>query len=380
MRKFFFVIIIFSLLFPGSTNAVENPLKNPNNKIGIHILFDHELSDAANFVNSNGGDWGYVTIPIQNTDRDLIKWQTFMDRAKELHIIPLIRLASEGDYFNTRVWKKPTPEDIVDFANFLDSLNWPTRNRYVIIYNEVNRADEWGGSVNPEEYANLLSYSVNVFKSKSDDYFIISAGLDNSAPEEPPAYMNQYSYIKKMQNAVPGIFNQIDGISSHSYPNPGFMQPPNILTSKSISSFKYERELIREFRKKDIPVFITETGWNHEYISDLQKMLYYQEAFATVWSDPGIVTVTPFLFNASAGPFTGFSFLDTNGKPTKQMEAILKMPKVAGRPEQSPFILGIEENPDSSYPYRNFPDDNSKGSNFSISQIAQDTFKWVMRL
>lgn len=379
MKKIILVILII-LLTPSSVYAVVNPLKNPNNKIGIHILFDHELEKAANLVNSNGGDWGYVTIPIQNIDQDLIKWQSFMNKAKELHVIPIIRLASEGDYFNTKVWKRPTPEDIVDFANFLDSLIWPTKNKYVIIYNEVNRADEWGGIVNPKDYARLLSFSVNVFKSKSDDFFIISAGLDNAAPEKPPLYMNQYSYLREMQKSVPGIFNQIDGISSHSYPNPGFLQSPSVLTSKSISSFKYERELIREFRIKDIPVFITETGWNHESISDEMKMLYYQEAFATVWSDPGIVTITPFLLNASAGPFEGFTFLNIEGKPTRQMESIAMMPKVAGNPDQTSYILGAEKGSNSFYPFRNFSNEIIANSDFSISELAQNTFKWMMKL
>ena len=379
MNKLLFLIIFF-LFFPTKTLAIDDPHKNPNNKIGIHILFDHELEKSAELVNSNGGSWGYVTIPIQNGDRDLIKWQLFMNRAGKLRVIPIFRLASEGDYFNTNVWKKPTPEDIVDFANFLDSLTWPTKNRYVIIYNEMNRGDEWGGTVNPSEYASILSFSVNVFKSKSDDFFIISGGLDNAAPDQYPDYMNQYTYLKRMQEAVPGIFNQIDGISSHSYPNPGFMQPPSILTSKSISSFKYERELIREYRNKDIPIFITETGWNAPHLSDEMKASFYQEALATVWADPGIVTITPFLYNAGDGPFKGFSFLKQDGSPTAQMDLFLQMPKVAGKPSLPPYVLGIEKHILNSYPERDFSSSSELNSSFSISIFAQDTFRWIMKL
>lgn len=376
------ILILFIILFyPSNAFAVVNPLRNPNNKIGIHILFDNELEKAADLVNSNGGKWGYVTIPIQSTDRDLIKWQIFMTRAKKLEIIPIIRLATEGDYFDTSVWKKPTPEDVLDFANFLDSLDWPTKNRYVIIYNETNRGDEWGGEVNPEEYASLLSFSVNVFKSKSEDFFVIGGGFDNAAPDDYPKFMDQYTYLKRMQEAVPGIFNQIDGFASHSYPNPGFMQPPQVLTRKSIASFIYERNLIREFRNdKDIPMFITETGWNAPHITDQMKAQYYGQAFASVWSDPGVIAVTPFLLHAGDGPFTGFSFIDSKGVSTPQMQAIMKMPKVAGKPDLSPYVLGIEKQLTANYPKRDFRNSLESGSPLSISIFAQDTFKWVMKL
>src|SRR6185503_18523404 len=118
---------------------------------------------------------------IQAGDKDVDKWQDFLNQCAKLHVIPILRLATEGDYFNTAVWRKPTSLDVLDFANFLTDLTWPTKNRYIIVFNEVNRGDEWGGQPNAGEYADILSYAVTVFKSKSPDFFIISAGLDNAA-------------------------------------------------------------------------------------------------------------------------------------------------------------------------------------------------------
>src|SRR3989344_2545451 len=143
------LLLLLFLLSPTVSYAIEDPLAVPNNKFGVHILFPDELKDARTLVNSENGDWGYVTIPIQATDKDIVKWQKFMDDAKELHLIPIVRLSTEGDYFNTNVWRKPTEADILDFANFLNSLNWPVKNRYITVFNEVNRANEWGGQVNP---------------------------------------------------------------------------------------------------------------------------------------------------------------------------------------------------------------------------------------
>ncbi len=360
----FIIILSFVLLFltPTKSYAVENPLRTMNNKIGIHILFDDELPDAAKLINTTGGDWGYVVIPIQSGDKDLIKWQKFMDTAAKFHVIPIIRLATEGDYFNTKVWRKPDFLDIIDFSNFLDSLNWPTKNRYIIVFNEVNRGDEWGGVANPAEYAQLLSYAVSVFKSKTQDFFVISAGMDNAAPDAPPSYMNEYTYMRAMQDAIPGVFNQIDGFASHSYPNPGFAQPPTVKTDKSIASFSFERDLIKTYRNSDIPVFITETGWNAPSISEDTKASYLQEALDTVWNDPGIVMVAPFLLRAGDGPFKGFSFMDVNGQTTKQYEMLKKLYKVRGLPSLAQQVLGIGNSLGSSFPLRNFSNTGTQSS------------------
>jgi hypothetical protein len=378
--KVIILLIIIIFTFPAKIYAIEDPLKVANNKFGVHILFVSELQDAAQFVNTNGGDWGYVTIPIQIGDRDLIKWQTFMDNAKSLHVIPIIRLASQGDYFNTKVWEKPSSEDIIDFANFLDSLNWPTANRYVIVFNEPNRADEWGGAVNPQEYTQLLNFAIDVFKSRSTDFFIISAGLDNAAPAEYPYYMNEYTFINQMQAVIPDIFNKIDGFASHSYPNPGFSQSPYYETARNVASFKFERALIKSYRKSDIPVFITETGWNSPQVSDDLVSEYYNYTFNTVWNDPGIVAVTPFLLHAYDGPFIGFSLIKPDGTTSKQFNAIANLQKTKGIPSQTPFIMGIENDNQQIYPMKDFSNRFIYHSPFSLSEIFSQSFRWIMKL
>ncbi len=336
MSKVFVAVIsllITALFYPfQSAFAAENPLAVANNKIGIHVLSGSEIDSAAKLVNSNGGDWGYVLIPIQAGDKDIAKWQAFMNECRSKRVIPLVRLATESDPFNTHVWREPNPMDIIDFANFLNSLEWPTKNRYIIVFNEVNRGDEWGGQANPREYADILSFAASVFKSVNKDFFIISAGLDNGAPDQGSLYIDQYSYIKQMNDAVPGIFNQIDGISSHSYPNPGFSQPPSISNPKGVASFMYERNLIRQMSNKSHPIFITETGWSAESVSEDTRVRYYEEAFNTIWNDKDIVAITPFLLQASMGPFEKFTFITKTGTITKQYRFIESLPKVRGVP------------------------------------------------
>lgn len=330
-----FLPLFFCLIFLLSvrpTYASEDPFAVANNKIGIHILDPSELPQAAQLVNSNGGDWGYVTIPIQSGDENLTKWQNFMDECKKYHVIPIIRLATQDDYFNTQVWRTPNDYDIMDFANFLNSLDWPTTNRYIIVYNEVNRADEWGGNVDPASYAQLLSFAVTIFKTFSQNFFIISAGLDNAAPDQGTTYIDEYTFMREMNQAVPGIFNQVDGMASHSYPNPGFSQAPDPTSQMGVGSFIHERQLIKSMSSKNLPVFITETGWSAQSVPASTIVQYYDQTFKTIWNDPDIVAITPFLLNAGAGPFAQFSFLTASGGQTPQYQYFYNMTKIKGLP------------------------------------------------
>ena len=382
MKRLIISFTIFISIFLSSAPALaaEDPLSVPNNKIGIHLLFPSELEEAAKLINSNGGDWGYVIIPIQSGDKDLKKWQKFMDEAARLHIIPIIRLATEGDYFNTSVWRKPHERDVMDFANFLNSLHWPTKNRYIVVFNETNRSDEWGGSTNPSEYAQLLSYSVTVFKSKNPDFFIIGGGFDNGAPHQGTEYNDQYRYMQEMDQAVPGIFNQIDGFASHSYPNPGFSQPPTVNTPKSIASFSHERALLRQLSSKKLPIFITETGWTSEKVSDATRASYYTHALSAVWNDPDIVAITPFLLRAHGGPFIQFSFLKEDGSHTQQYKALKDYPKTKGTPLLSTRVLGVSNTPQENLKEKKFLATLKNKDNFSLSTIFQNTFAWIMKI
>lgn len=372
-RVFLFIfvgVLLFSLSFK-SARAIYDPLNIPNNKIGIHILFPTELQKAKELVNSSGGDWGYVTIPIQAGDKDIDKWQGFMDECRRLHLIPILRLATEGDYFDKTTWRKPKESDVLDFANFLSSLDWPVKNRYIVVFNEVNRADEWNGSANPGEYAGLLSYAVSIFKQKSPDYFIISAGLDNAAANSGGSY-NEYDFLDLMEQSNPGVFTQIDGMASHSYPNPGFAQPPRVRTRESITSFSYEQREIEQFSGKKLPVFITETGWSRERFPDSDIGTFFKDALSGVWNSSDIVAITPFLLDAGPGPFSKFSFLAGNGEKTDIYKAYEGYPKQAGKPNLYPIkLLKLIKN--TLLPVKNF----SGGNVDQNGQILKDAVKWL---
>ena len=373
----FFISYLFVL--PHNIYAITNPLDFPNNKIGVHILFPSEIYNAAKLVNGNGGEWGYVVIPIQAKDRDMKKWQKFMTDAKNLRVVPIIRIATAGEYFNTAVWQKPTNYDLMDFANFLNSLDWPTKNRYVVVFNEPNRSDEWGGSINASEYAKILDYAIEIFKAKSEDFFIISAGFDNASSNIPGQSINQYIFIKQMNTAVAEIFNKVDGIASHSYPNPGFKQPPYTPTPKNIYSFKYEQDLIYSLSGRRLPIFITETGWSSKEKDSDTISNYWQYALSNVWTDDNIVAITPFLLEAN-GMFSEFTLL-SSGRETNIYSVIKDFSKTKGSPQISDSKDLSAQHVSSSMTYRSdsSPKEYNDAPKINLKQLGK-IVRWMLKI
>lgn len=327
---FFFFILQFSIF--NSVLAIYDPLSVPNNRFGIHILETSETGKASQFVNSSGGDWGYITIPIRSNERDIEKWTQFMNDCRTLHLIPILRIAT---FPKNNHWMAPNEWDLIDFSNFLNELPWPTKNRYIIIYNEPNHQGEWGGFVNPEEYARILDRAIDIFHRKNPDFYVISAGLDSSAPNGPNS-MDEFQYLRQMENRFPGIFRRIDGFSSHSYGNPAFSFPPNLYSRFNIANFQFEQNFLRSVGVENINLFITEAGWAVNLIGDDLAAKYYLHAFQNVWSKPNIVAVTPFVLTADSGPFSDFSFTQGDFKPF--VKEIRQIPKISGRP-----YISIEE-------------------------------------
>lgn len=328
MKKILTFSLIYFLLFLLTITytltpvyAIVDPISSPNNKFGIHMISPtiDESSPAATLVNSSGGNWGYITILIESKSRDHNKWQAFFDDLRRKHLIPIIRLATEPekDY-----WKRPYEGEEIAWADFLDSLNWPTKNRYVVIYNEPNQGQEWGGTVDPKSYARVLDKTITALKNKNPDFFVLNAGFDASAPQKTPKYMDEEVFLTQMEEEVPGVLNRLDGWSSHSYPNPGFVGSPYGAGRTSVRTWIWESLLLQRFNvTKILPIFITETGWKHAEGKDYDKSLpaadkigdYYETAFTTAWNSNRIVAVSPFLLNYQDYPFDHFSFKKITG-------------------------------------------------------------------
>lgn len=334
---FFFLLVLFG--------ASKVWAQSPINKFGIHLAVpsDEDIQKASELVNSNGGEYGYVTVVIHDNQLDTPYWQSIFDKFRRLKLIPIIRLAThpEGE-----VWRAPLEEDATRWADFLASLNWVTKERYVILFNETNHASEWGGGVDASAFGRVAYAHSKALKDKSKDFFIMLGGLDLSAPEAKPNYADAYWYLKEASSSFCNNLSDekdnckdyIDGIASHSYPNPGFVGSPNDSGRRSIRGYESEIVWFREFfGDKDFPVFITETGWDSSRISHSQVATNFEYAFSNIWlKDDRVKAVTPFILNYQGSPFLGFSLLELETlTPKLPFLKIQSLAKLKGNPERA---------------------------------------------
>ena len=345
MKKLFtfFLSALLFFSFVRGVYAVNDPLSVPNNSYGIHIFDENDLNDAARLVNSSGGDWGYVTFVITEGERDHDRWQRVFDKMRRLHLIPIVRIATKAD---GDTWQKPSEAEINNWIAFLNSLNWVVQNRYVIIGNEPNHSLEWGGSISPEDYASYFVDFSKALKAANEDFFVLPAGLDASAGNTQDT-LEESTFIRRMLKAEPLFFDNADGWVSHSYPNPDFSGSQFDQGKGTTSTFSWELYFLKTLGIiKDLPVFITETGWSHKTAEDeIAKRLIY--TFQNTWKDKRIVAVTPFILNYTTLPFDNFSWKKSDGSFYTFYDTVSKLAKIKGEPKQDVKgrILGVFVNP-----------------------------------
>jgi len=335
LKKILFLILFlfFGLIFNKSILASSNIF-------GLHLTQTQDIHSAKDVINSNGGDWGWVTLVIRTNQLDYRTWQDFLDNCRKYHIIPIIRLATYSDQGN---WKIPNPSDIDNLANFLNSLNWPIKTQYVSLFNEVNHGQEWGGQVDVNSYVDLSIYASTKFKSLNSNFFILNGALDLAAPNSMPKFLSAKSFYEQIYSYKPEFFDSIDGLASHSYPNHGFVGKPYHTGQHSILGYQWELETIKKMGvTKDFPVFITETGWPHReginqknnFFTTKTTSQFLLDAYQ-VWStDNRIQAVTPFIFNYPHPPFDHFSWLDQDEQLYPEYQKVIDAAKSTNSPAQ----------------------------------------------
>lgn len=305
-----------------------------NNKYGIHIVDPNDVPDVAPLVNSTGGRWGYVTLVISDRERNVDSWSKQFELMRRLKLIPIVRIATHTEGSG---WVAAKHEDLDSWVKFLSSLPWPVKNRYIIPFNEVNHAAEWGGTVNPEQYADVFITLAKKLKDTSTDFFILPAGLDASAPSGNSA-LDESEFLSRIAQNRHEYFDYLDGWTSHSYPNPAFSGSPYAAGRGTLKTYEWELELLKPLGvNKNLPVFITETGWAHSLLSPDIISSYIQIASQNVWNDSRIVAVTPFLFQYQQWPFDIFSWLIPGKRePYPFYLAYQNIPKLSGDPQLYP--------------------------------------------
>ena len=330
--------------FPRRTVTVRE------NKRGVHLLLADTYADwpqstwreHLQYARDAVGEGGLVVQLIRLDDLEVDRWQLFMDLCAELGLTPMIRLATTPDP-TIDGWNAP-PQDrnggyrsvAQQYAQFLTELQWPTDEHFVIVGNEPNHGNEWGGVPNPSEYARFLIDVADALHQSDPHAIVLNAGLDTFSPHsngQPigggPPMIDAESFLDGMIAAQPHFFTYLDAWASHPYPLGAFIEPPenqqfqvdylngatnsNAIVppdgvfNRGVNGYTWELFKLASYGVEELPVFITETGWRHSeggWISaeiaaqHLQDALCKQtDAFQAWQYDERVVAVVPFAFD-----------------------------------------------------------------------------------
>jgi hypothetical protein len=130
-------------------------------------------------------------------------------------------------------------------------------------------------------------------------------------------------YMVAMESAVPGVFDALDGFSSHPYPAEGegwgFFVAYDA-AGPGLSYWQTELAIL----DIDLPVYITETGWTVSagaHGSREQIASWTVSAYANDWFDePRIAGVMPFILQD--GSWNDFAWVDGAGNPYPVFTAV----------------------------------------------------------
>jgi hypothetical protein len=315
IKKTIYLSIFFLIFFVAKTQAADS------RALGIHILHTGELDKFRQIYPDE--EWRFVTIPFTLDDlKKYSEWQKFFDEAYEMRVIPILRLATRFDP-KINAWIIPSRKNIIDMSNFLSRLDWHQNEKFIIVFNEVNHAAEWGGKIDPLLYGSILKFTSDWFHSENYSYRILPAAMDLAASNSGGT-REAFSYLQSLYDFDNHIFDSIDYWNSHSYPNPDFAASPVKTGQNSIRGFTYELNWLKNKTGKDFEVFITETGWASSYLTNYYLDDYYLYALQHIWSDDRVKAVTPFIMKGSPGPFASFSFFDASDNPTVQLFSLQK--------------------------------------------------------
>jgi len=306
-----------------------------NNKFGIYVYAENAkfFELAQNLVNSNGGDWGYVLIPYNIKDTDSEKWERVFSQLRSKHLIPVVQLYAE----DLKDYKNSTERS----ARFLDTFIWPTRERYISVYNEMNDANFWFGYTDPKEYARVLDFTIDTFKKVNEHYKVMNGALNISAVGGN-GYIDGFEFMRQMNEEKPGIFEKLDYWASHPYPQPAFLGSPKDTGRNSIRAYDEELKYLKDELgvTKDLKVFITETGWPHAEGESYNSAYYevdkvadlIESAYEEVWlKDNKVLAVMPFTIWYGK-PYDHFAWVNSDNVPYKHYETVKDMKKVSGNP------------------------------------------------
>jgi polysaccharide biosynthesis protein PslG len=281
-----------------------------NSLAGVHTRFIDEaetwkIQRGLSMVREMGASWIVEFFPwaYLEPSKGQYQWQAaerIIDHADRQGLQVIARLGY------VPVWARPAQNEqqttftyldrshYADFAEFAAAFAEHFRGRvnFIVIWNEPNLSGEWGmRPVDPAGYVALLRASYAPIKQANPDVTVLAGAL---APTLEPAgsaqglddllYLQEMYHVletttdagqktvsnlqsptaqSKIANLKPQIPNRpYDGWAIHAY---GRTDPPEAAPAADVINYRraeLEHAIMTQHGDGDLPVFITEAGWN----------------------------------------------------------------------------------------------------------------------
>lgn len=331
-------------LAPDAAPDAPAPDGPPPNPFGIGLVSPGNPSQW-DLTADLTGPGGHIKLIFPGVTRDTgaapQEWIDAVRGVYERDLVPVIRLGPPwGDRFVRHQADDPgTFRNYASlagaYARVVASLprrdGWPL---WIEVHNEANLCYEWecrrdsvdGGWIGYEqtaaEYAAFLRDTIAALRTVGDERIQVTLG--GLAPggtvrcecegEGFEPGITAVEFLRAMNAAVPGIFDQLDGWATHSYPASGLgygFFTPYDQSGPGLRFFEHE---LAEIGRPDLPVFVTETGWTTEFGSREQIATWTVQAYEGAWlTEPRIVAVMPFILQDPN--WDRFAWVDPGGTP-----------------------------------------------------------------
>jgi len=251
-----------------------------NPKIGIHTRLTDEVEPwkikrTLEMVREMGTTWIVEYFPwayyepspgrFDWTHADLV-----VDHARRQGLTVIARLGFVPEWARPDPAEQPTTFTYLDeehYAAFADYVHafvehFQGRVGHVVIWNEPNISLEWGyRPVDPEGYTELLRAVYPRAKAADPGVVVLGGALAPTlAPVGDPEGMNDLDYLRRMLGASAG--EVMDGLAVHAY---GWQMPADASANSATVNWNRTEllhQLLVDFDHGDLPIYITEGGWN----------------------------------------------------------------------------------------------------------------------
>jgi polysaccharide biosynthesis protein PslG len=342
------------------TLGPQQRIATRNDLAGVHTRFTEEaeawkIQRGLQMVREMGAPWVVEFFPwaYYEPSKGNFTWANadrIVDHANRQGLKIIARLGFVPE------WARPPattftyldPTHYADFANYAAAFaaHFKGRVQHIVIWNEPNLSGEWGlRPVDAKAYVEMLRAVYPAVKTANPDALVLAGALAPTLePAGSPNGLNDLTYLEQMfeeierleirDSSMPisnlqspissAISHPYDAWAIHTY---GRTVPPGEAPAPDQLNFR-RAELLREVMVKhgdaDLPVFITESGWNDDPrwafgVTPAQRIAYTVQAWDYAkanWPWAKCVAVWVFKLPASAqGYRDNFTFVTPSLEP-----------------------------------------------------------------